>query len=119
MLALLTVSHQCFVVQEEAPLPEGITCGYLVEPLRRAEETVKKFSGTTQAGANQGLMGATADALAHFSHIASKGQMVLSDLQAMKQPGGIRDSSGLYPYILFDPMVHSCVFIAASCALTI
>lgn len=33
------------------------------------------------AGMNDGLRGSTADALAHFSVIATKGTIVLSDLQ--------------------------------------
>lgn len=56
---------------------------YLCEPLHNINELPVKFSGSNSAGANLGLQGATADALAHFSLVASKGKLVFTDLQGM------------------------------------
>lgn len=56
------------------------------------------------AGNHPGLMGATADALAHFSLVASKEEILLSDLQGLRKSGDER--GGLPVYVLFDTMVH-------------
>lgn len=56
---------------------------YLCEPFMPDNARLHKFSGSTHAGNNQGFAGNTADALAHFSVIATKADVLLADLQGM------------------------------------
>jgi len=55
---------------------------WLVDPLLDPE-AVRKFSGTTQAGSNTGLVGQTCDAFAHFSLHDSDQHLVFVDIQGL------------------------------------
>ncbi|KIO28662.1 hypothetical protein M407DRAFT_22244 [Tulasnella calospora MUT 4182] len=65
----------------ETTLVDGMKQHYICEPLRSRTEKPVKFSGINKAGKNAGAAGGTADAFAHYSLIASKGNLVLVDLQ--------------------------------------
>ncbi|KAF5309430.1 hypothetical protein D9619_012338 [Psilocybe cf. subviscida] len=60
--------------------------------------SIRKFSGTTQAGQNTDFLGMTCDALAHFSLHVSDEEQVIVDIQ------GIYIKNKL---TLFDSMVHT------------
>lgn len=55
---------------------------WLVDPLL-SSNTIRKFSGTTEAGQNTDFLGMTCDALAHFSLHESDTELVIVDIQGM------------------------------------
>ncbi|KZT32553.1 hypothetical protein SISSUDRAFT_1066839 [Sistotremastrum suecicum HHB10207 ss-3] len=78
---------------------------WLCEPFIPDTSTLRKFSGTMDAGANNDLAGASADALAHLSLIATKGRIVLADLQGFIDSSK-RTSDNRPVCVLFDNMAH-------------
>lgn len=50
-------------------------------------------------------MGDTADALAHYSVVASNSEILLADLQGLRK--GEEKREGHQFYVLFDAMVHT------------
>ncbi|KZS89581.1 hypothetical protein SISNIDRAFT_469109 [Sistotremastrum niveocremeum HHB9708] len=88
-----------------APKPPKKLNAYLCEPFISESARLRKFSGSTTAGANKDLMGNTVDALAHFSVIASKGQLLLSDLQGFVDSASFTND-GREVCTLFDVMAH-------------
>ncbi|KAG8891310.1 hypothetical protein FRB99_003673, partial [Tulasnella sp. 403] len=107
------VAPPAWIAKEEPEDPNATVAGnsqtikrhYLCEPLLVIEDQPVKFSGSLQAGRNKDLKGATADALAHFSVLATKGRLVLTDLQAMQQVP-CKMVGPLPVFVLFDPMTH-------------
>lgn len=75
--------ERTWIAQEDTTKTSDIKHNYLCEPLRDINETPVKFSGSNTAGNNTSLQGATADAFAHFSLVASKGNLVFTDLQGV------------------------------------
>ncbi|KZS92200.1 hypothetical protein SISNIDRAFT_467057 [Sistotremastrum niveocremeum HHB9708] len=78
---------------------------FLCEPFIPETSTLRKFSGTMSAGTNNDLAGASADALAHFSYVATKGSIVLADLQGFMDTTR-RTADNRPVCILFDNMAH-------------
>ncbi|KAG9026899.1 hypothetical protein FS837_004470 [Tulasnella sp. UAMH 9824] len=99
---------QTFIARETT-LVDGMKQHYICEPLRNRTEKPIKFSGVNKAGNNAGAAGGTADALAHYSLIASKGNLVLVDLQAMRVSPEVK-REGTPVLALFDPMCHISQF---------
>ncbi|KAG8943776.1 hypothetical protein FRC04_002531 [Tulasnella sp. 424] len=99
---------QTFIARE-VTLIDGMKQHYICEPLRSRAEKPVKFSGVNQAGRNAGAAGGTADALAHYSLIASRGNLVLVDLQAMRVLAEMKND-GIAVLALFDPMCHMSRF---------
>ncbi|KZS90658.1 hypothetical protein SISNIDRAFT_496928 [Sistotremastrum niveocremeum HHB9708] len=68
---------------------------YICEPFVPESCRLVKFSGSSTAGNNLDFAGNTADALAHFSVIATKGQVVLADLQGFMKPSNLTEDAPL------------------------
>ncbi|KAF5319749.1 hypothetical protein D9619_008626 [Psilocybe cf. subviscida] len=75
---------------------------WMVAPLLDSG-TMRKFSGTMEAGRNTDLTGCTCDALAHFSSYDSGGTAVLVDIQGIT----MTSDNARRRLVLFDLMFHS------------
>ncbi|KIJ36286.1 hypothetical protein M422DRAFT_261432 [Sphaerobolus stellatus SS14] len=79
---------------------------FIVDPML-STTTIKKFSGTDQAGQNDKRMGRTMDAFAHFCLAVSEETVLPVDIQGIEQPMLVAGYADLPQLILFDTMTHT------------